>query len=1085
MKSSKIETWDNIIRQAKEILASQDESSLDILINLIKQINPTPHLNLSPEQKENAYKLKSDLQSLLLKQYGNLFDLEPVLWDENIVLIRHKLSLSVNACHAKLHTLSRKALAQLRIADDTSIEKGLKRKTKKAPIYRDINTFQDLIEKAKLHIDNFEYDSAQELLSTMKTTMKIENVEELPLFLRGISILADEIGAYDAALDLLFYVPKDLLNDNVREITANICCLNQRFSDARGLFEECAIRELKKESMFRYADILHREGETRGAFDVLMYADSLNGSVQGMSELKQDICKILQEEALPFWVIAKNEFDLNNFNTAEDAAKTALEIFPEYSEARELLKFIREIRDEETVRSLWQQYGSSENHSDKLRCLRKLQIKDHFRKNEIADLIEQEIKNEKIRQQEMAIHDVLECLRKHALEESFDRLYPLLRNEALRVRILKLVEDYPSIKHIVNSDGIVRLQQREAKECLLSFLQLKELSIEHEVDKALSLLKKSRRAFHDFPEYIEISQKVNTIAIEQSRKRIQEYLSQLRANDVSFDDAERIIRFIRKSSSVLPKEETEEYESMCQKTLLHLQQVNSSSYHLTCLRKCLLLGDSETAHQHKKKINDPRVTDQIENEVQSLFAVEREHLNVTYHNCNYSDYQVESQGGRPSFVSLIDDEVFFSSEDDKEVVLFIFNLNNLTTQKVKMINYNYSISKVFHADAAKGEYHLLCVDGNNQYHYFKLGSDMTQASIKSHINISDLLGMGANSSIDNLFHESHDYECLYILYCPDDDNFNDRIIAAVDLQKAKIVRQKEVDCFYHAVQIIPSNPVRIIVGENKLQLYDEKLRKVKHIEMDEEFEYYDSIIIDKHKKLIYVFFDKGSDHRYAFAVLDYDLNIQECHEDISPKYNFNTEEKQYDSSREILIVGGFGRKFLHDCRGERTIKNFAEVDFCEDDFIIPPLTAENLCREIRDDRYDISFQTPDNTINRLNEILSVPNLYERVLQRKSDIHISEYLSKLEVDTRDMRSKKFSELEAYEKNQIKEFNRGLLEELYPDAIPKIKHIINSSYFKTDSHQYLIFDYLDEIKQLIVTDTTPLIDKVLEIYNNSST
>ena len=206
-----LDAWGKIVMEAENVLATKEALPIDVLISIIKRINPTPHIYLTTEDKEKTYRLKSDLQNLLLTNYGELFDLDPVQWDENIVLLRHRLSPLLNACHAKLHTLSGTALVQVRKGD---IVQATKRHTKiiaKSPKQLDPLTLNGAVEQARLHINNFEYDSARELLFGIK----IESKEEMPVFLRGLSMLVDEIGAFDVALDLLFSLPKDLIDDNL------------------------------------------------------------------------------------------------------------------------------------------------------------------------------------------------------------------------------------------------------------------------------------------------------------------------------------------------------------------------------------------------------------------------------------------------------------------------------------------------------------------------------------------------------------------------------------------------------------------------------------------------------------------------------------------------------------------------------------------------------------------------------------------------------------------------------------------------------------------------------------------------------
>lgn len=1080
------EHWQKIVKEAETILSGNDELSIDVLIRVIKQVNPTPQVNLSPKEKEKAYHLKSELQSLLLTNYGELFDLEPVQWDENIVLLRYKLSPFVDACHAKLHLLSRTALAQVRKADTITVKKQKRKITPRMPKFVDISTLNGMVEQVRVHMDNFEYDSARELLSGIKITDK----EELPVFLKGLAILIDEIGAFDVALKLLFSVPKDIVDNNLRETTANVCWLNNRFTDARGIFEECVIKELRKESVFRYADILHREGEARTALDLLNYADTMSGHIEGMNILRQEIHQKLKEEATPYLETGRKAFYANNFDIAEDAAKTALAIFPEYNEASELLKIIRAINYEDTLDSLWKTYHEAESPKDRLSILKKLQIKDFNKREEILDLIEKETLEEKRKQDEKATSEIAANLETGLYEKAFDKLYPLLQEGRCYELIAELSKKYPQIQCVVNNRQLLRLKHDEAKDCWLSYLKLNSISLEQETEKVLVLLKKAGKAFRDFSGYAAIMEKCNAILAEQSRQRLQEYFAQLESEKISLENAEKLAALIRKESTNLPNEESEIYELKCKEILnklkhefsvsqsrkrfleycrqieagdmslemaeklmamikkvaIYVHKEDAEKYTLRCqeilerlqqannivtFRKSLLLADTESAIQLKQQIHDMAAISQIENEIASLFAVEVKPLNVVSNTDIYSAFKNKHEEGL-RFINYINNEAFFNLSVADDNYLVILNFEKSIACQYKMINFNYKIDKIIYADTEKSEYYLLCEDNDDDYYYVKAQLENHNSRVMAHLNLSDLLLLDKRSSIEEVIFLADDPSFLYVLYTPDEDEWDYRMMGIINLHKGNVHKKKQIEFGSWGYAKIPTNPPRFLLGNEKLFLYNDNLQKIKRIQLyykGEEF--FDEISIDEQRKRIYIFMDKQKySEKYSFLILDFDLNIIESHEDICPRHDFKFWDKHYDATRDILFIAS---NWLYDYKRKKVIKNFRAVDFSEDDFIVPPLSIENICHAIKDDGYNISLEPQvSSTIDFLNEILEVTDFYDHIRAKKPDLKLAEEILKQAEETNDLRIKKFDEMDNYEQSQLKQFNRALLEMIYPDC-----------------------------------------------------
>jgi uncharacterized protein YceK len=108
-----------------------------------------------------------------------------------------------------------------------------------------------------------------------------------------------------------------------------------------------------------------------------------------------------------------------------------------------------------------------------------------------------------------------------------------------------------------------------------------------------------------------------------------------------------------------------------------------------------------------------------------------------------------------------------------------------------------------------------------------------------------------------------------------------------------------------------------------------------------------------------------------------------------------------------------------------------------------PQAVEKLCAAIDADKYEIQFREPPNTIARLNEILEITDLYEKLCNRDKlpkiggEVSLPPSLNELKNQTANYRGDyiKFVGLDFDQQSKIRKLNRGLLEIVYPNEIPK--------------------------------------------------
>lgn len=163
-------------------------------------------------------------------------------------------------------------------------------------------------------------------------------------------------------------------------------------------------------------------------------------------------------------------------------------------------------------------------------------------------------------------------------------------------------------------------------------------------------------------------------------------------------------------------------------------------------------------------------------------------------------------------------------------------------------------------------------------------------------------------------------------------------------------------------------------------------------------------------------------------------------------------------SRDIMILVKKTRNYR---LGNNHQDEISFSDFFADEFK-DKLAVKKLCQAInkKKDDYDIHPTQQIDTIEWLNEILTIHNLYEKITSKKDGNKLSGYLTKLKTDYDTLQNKE----------KLKRLNRCLLEEIYTDKVPKL--IVRINLIKRLNRLLLEENYPEEIpndqkKRLIVT------------------
>lgn len=189
-----------------------------------------------------------------------------------------------------------------------------------------------------------------------------------------------------------------------------------------------------------------------------------------------------------------------------------------------------------------------------------------------------------------------------------------------------------------------------------------------------------------------------------------------------------------------------------------------------------------------------------------------------------------------------------------------------------------------------------------------------------------------------------------------------------------------------------------------------------------------------------------------------------------------TADNTIERLNELLEVPDFFDKLCenNNCKFSQQALYFADLtkewrrvylssfSFSENEFKWP-LVVEKLCEAVNAGNYRLRLKSKGNTIDRLNEILKIPDLYEKFQKKNGKSYLSEYTRYLTNKTSEFRNKNFPSLNRGEQKYIMQLNRRLLEENYTDIIPK------SSFF-SDKNSYWQ-QYIKILNRLILEETFP--------------
>lgn len=858
-KSKEIAAWEIAVSEANILLSSKTVAPSEVIISAIKKVNPTM-LHLNEADKERGYEIKSMLQNLLLVNYGSLFKLEKLAWDEEIVLIIHKSLPFVDACHTKIHKLSVEAFSALNV--DEVPQNQRKAKLRKSYLAHSVNSssLEQLIKQAKHHID---YECDYEQARAQLENFYIDRIEDLPLLERAVQILNEELGLWNLTLSLLCNLPRNVLKDRrVRELLAQAYWQTEEFSVARVIFEELPVNDLSKKSLFYLADIKFREGNSLSSYKLLQKADELPNYVDGLKDLRGRVEAQLNLEAQSIFEVAFSEFDKNNFATAKRLAQEALDIYPSFTSASSLIRIVDEIAEENLKQELWMKLDEEWEPATRLRVLRKLLPLDINEASRINDLIGKEMHAVRQIELQQRISKAASCLAAEDFSAFFDHIFPILK-ENPEIELSSLSSHCPLAEDLLTNEKIISLKANEAKESWLRYIKAVNLYESANYVDCLKVCISLRKSFGGISNFAKMMDDLYKKQSDFSRSQVKALLDQMVQSCNDWTTFDSHIKKIQPHFQYLNPTEMSSVNNSISSCKTQLKAKDPQSWHLDLLKKALLKGHHEEAERLRSQIyNKERVTC-IENEVAAMFEVVTTSIQVGFNSVEI-DLNVQ-QGDRLEYFDSYRAKIV-ASNDNNEVVI----IDTVASEAYSFHFPNLNVSKCRIVDILEDADVFLIEISNDCY----ISAKLTPFGAKI-LFLCDLmecfgLGSGSHSYISDIKYGADTNKYLVMIIGDNrNESCDDNILALGNLYKNCIARETAVD-MTDALKRLCSDPYNLLVyGYGTVKTVDSFL-KPRQVLRDGDIEF---LAIDKENKQLY-FQTTGAtkSNDFSYLVLDYDLN---------------------------------------------------------------------------------------------------------------------------------------------------------------------------------------------------------------------
>ena len=620
--------WENYVRASENILgAPQVPSSLEI-INLIKKVNPTK-LMLSEMDRERGYQLKNRLQSLLLEQYGDAFQLIPHPASQNIFLIKHRVLPSIDACHTDLASLSNEAIDRVETATPLlPVREEAKVKRVEGP--RETGEMgsklspRRALKVAQILLEEYDYAAAEEVVAELLA----HECDDLRVLLRAADILLHEIGAYRRCIDLLLKQPKNLLKDKgVRELLAVAYHHNDSLPEARAILDELYPADLGLEALFAYADIAFKDGNLSAALELVQMAKGKEGFLAGMDSFQKEIETVMSAQAEPVVQKAQAALQAAAIEEARQLAQEALDLYPNCQKARAVISAIKALKHEAQLAELWARLEHETSGERRITLLATLLERDKEKKETIRNLLAEE----KERQRHLRFDVQLESLRSLVAQECwpecFDGLTMLMKHPEFDERAAEVLSLSPFFP-VLHENRRLHSTDRGAKHLWLRFVQVKLALAAGNAQGCFETLEELKPWFSSCPEFKEDYLALLAREQEKARAEIAALLQQSEATECAVSEVRQVHGSLKKKRSLLPIEERRELSRTMEERLARLIPEQDPRQPLDQYREALQIGNGEKAAYLRQEITDTAAREALEAEVAEAFRIDWEPLTL-------------------------------------------------------------------------------------------------------------------------------------------------------------------------------------------------------------------------------------------------------------------------------------------------------------------------------------------------------------------------------------------------------------------------------------------------------------------------
>ncbi|HJV66810.1 MAG TPA: hypothetical protein VJ550_13810 [Geomonas sp.] len=618
--------WQLHVQSAEAMLNDPSvPSSLDI-INLIKKVNPTS-LCLSDRERTRGYEIKGRLQNLLLENYGEAFHLAPHPYSDRYVLIKHCVLPSIDACHAEVASLSRRALESVADSPVKPREKKAKRHRIPAASKDEADGMpKDALKKAQELLEQYDYAGAAEVLADIRA----EGADDLATLVKATRILVEEMGAYERAMETLLAQPKQVLRERaIRELLALTCYHNGRLPEARAVFDSLHPEELGKDALCAWADIALRDDNISHAGQLLRAAQEKEGFVASFAGLQKEIGERLLSAAAPLLQRALAARERGELDEAAELARQALRLCPGHEQARDIVSLREAGREAAEIAALWEQFGCAQRGEARLELLTRLLEKDRENRAQIEGLIGAEKARRKKQWGDRRLQELRTLAREEKWRECYDIICWLSRQDDLAAEYRLACDLSPHFALLYQNRALQKLPERTAKECWLQSVEARAALKSGQLEASLEIMERIKGYFHAYPEFAEEYRALLRGERQRAREEIGHLLELLNGDGCTLAQGERIAGQIRKKMAVLPEEERRGHQETTEARLALLRPVQSDAALLRQYKHARYLGFDEKCALLREQIADKVALARIDAKCARVMTVEAEPLTLT------------------------------------------------------------------------------------------------------------------------------------------------------------------------------------------------------------------------------------------------------------------------------------------------------------------------------------------------------------------------------------------------------------------------------------------------------------------------